>query len=70
MASDFSVAWQCLSKRKNEFFVTDQTPCPTLTLNMERELFPALLSFVPGLPDGMLSYQKSPFGYILEGLGI
>jgi hypothetical protein len=26
MASDFSVAWQCLSKRTIVFFVTDQTP--------------------------------------------
>jgi hypothetical protein len=26
MASDFSVAWQCLSKRTFNFFVTDQTP--------------------------------------------
>jgi hypothetical protein len=26
MASDFSVAWQCLSKRTIGFFVTDQTP--------------------------------------------
>jgi hypothetical protein len=22
----------------------------------------------PGLPDGLLSYQKSKFGYIFEGL--
>jgi hypothetical protein len=29
MASDFSVAWQCLSKRTIGFFVTDQTPRPT-----------------------------------------
>jgi hypothetical protein len=28
MASDFSVAWQCLSKRTIVFFVTDQTPRP------------------------------------------
>jgi hypothetical protein len=28
MASDFSAAWQCLSKRTIVFFVTDQTPCP------------------------------------------
>jgi hypothetical protein len=26
MASDFSAAWQCLSKRTIVFFVTDQTP--------------------------------------------
>jgi hypothetical protein len=23
-----------------------------------------------GLPDGIFSYQKSQFGYILEGLGM
>jgi hypothetical protein len=28
MASDFSVAWQCLSKRTVGFLVTDQTPRP------------------------------------------
>jgi hypothetical protein len=28
MASDFSVAWQCLSKRTFIFFVMDQTPRP------------------------------------------
>jgi hypothetical protein len=28
MASDFSVAWQCLSKRTIGIFVTDQTPRP------------------------------------------
>jgi hypothetical protein len=28
MASDFSVAWQCLSKWTIVFFVTDQTPWP------------------------------------------
>jgi hypothetical protein len=28
MASDFSAAWQCLSKRTIGFFVTDQTPRP------------------------------------------
>jgi hypothetical protein len=26
MASDFSVAWQCLTKRTVGFFITDQTP--------------------------------------------
>jgi hypothetical protein len=31
MASDFSVAWQCLSKRTIVFFVTDQTPRPSYT---------------------------------------
>jgi hypothetical protein len=30
MASDFSAAWQCLSKRTIVFFVTDQTPRPHL----------------------------------------
>jgi hypothetical protein len=30
MASDFSVAWQRLSKRTIGFFVTDQTPRPPL----------------------------------------
>jgi hypothetical protein len=29
----------------------------------------ALLS-IPGLPDGLFSFQKSQFGHILEGLGI
>jgi hypothetical protein len=27
MTFDFSVAWQCLSKRTIVFFVTDQTLC-------------------------------------------
>jgi hypothetical protein len=36
MASDFSVAWQCLSKRTIVFFITDQTPCPTLGKNYVR----------------------------------
>jgi hypothetical protein len=31
MASDFSVAWQLLSKLTIVFFITDQTPCPVLT---------------------------------------
>jgi hypothetical protein len=26
--------------------------------------------FLPWLPDGLFSYKKSPFGYILEGLGM
>jgi hypothetical protein len=29
MASDFSVTWQCLSKRTIVFFITDQTPRPS-----------------------------------------
>jgi hypothetical protein len=29
-----------------------------------------LKNYHPGLPDGLLSYQKSQFGYILEGLGM
>jgi hypothetical protein len=32
MASDFSVAWQCLSKRTIVFFVKDQTPRVLLNL--------------------------------------
>jgi hypothetical protein len=32
MASDFSAAWQCLSKRTIGFFVTDQTPRPNCVL--------------------------------------
>jgi hypothetical protein len=34
MASDFSVAWQCLSKRTIVFFVTDQTPRPYPTRSL------------------------------------
>jgi hypothetical protein len=32
MASDFSVEWQCLSKRTTGFFVTDQTPHPVIKI--------------------------------------
>jgi hypothetical protein len=39
MASDFSVAWQCLSKRIIGFFVTDQTPCPYLTRSLPAQLW-------------------------------
>jgi hypothetical protein len=28
------------------------------------------LASSPGLPDGLFSYQKSLFGYVLEGLGM
>jgi hypothetical protein len=39
MASDFSVAWQCLSKRTIVFFVTDQTPRAAATISTEQTLF-------------------------------
>jgi hypothetical protein len=29
-----------------------------------------LFNSPPGLPDGIFSYQKSEFGYILNGLGM
>jgi hypothetical protein len=29
-----------------------------------------LFGYTPGLPDGLFSYQKYQFGYILEGLGM
>jgi hypothetical protein len=39
MASDFSAAWQCLSKRTIGFFVTDQTPCPYPTRSLPTQLW-------------------------------
>jgi hypothetical protein len=39
MASDFSVAWQCLSKRTIGFFVTDQTPRPYPTRSLPAQLW-------------------------------
>jgi hypothetical protein len=39
LASDFSAAWQCLSKRTIGFFITDQTPCPYPTRSLPAQLF-------------------------------
>jgi hypothetical protein len=39
MASDFSAAWQCLSKRTIGFFVTDQTPRPYPTRSLPAQLW-------------------------------
>jgi hypothetical protein len=38
MTSDFSVAWQCLSKRTIGFFVMDQTPPPYPTRSLPTQL--------------------------------
>jgi hypothetical protein len=38
MASDFSAAWQCVSKRTIGFFVTDQTPSPYPTTSLPAQL--------------------------------
>jgi hypothetical protein len=39
MASDFSVAWQCLSKRTIVFFIAEQTPCPYPTRSHPAQLW-------------------------------
>jgi hypothetical protein len=39
MASDFSVAWQCLSKRTIGFFITDQTPRPYPTRSLPAQFW-------------------------------
>jgi hypothetical protein len=39
MASDFSAAWQCLSKRTIVFFITDQTPRPYPTRSLPAQLY-------------------------------
>jgi hypothetical protein len=46
MASDFSVAWQCLSKRTIGFFVTDQTPRPYPTRSLPAQLVVNVCYFV------------------------
>jgi hypothetical protein len=38
MASDFLVAWQCLSKRTIVFFVMDETPRPYPTRSLPAQL--------------------------------
>jgi hypothetical protein len=54
MASDFSVAWQCLSKRTIGFFVTDQTPSPSM-------------AFLSICPTGFLHFIcKACFNHELE----
>jgi hypothetical protein len=42
MASDISVAWQCLSKENNCFFVTDQTPRTLIFFLKERSILAKL----------------------------
>jgi hypothetical protein len=56
MASVFSVAWQCLSKRTIVVFVTDQTLCPYPTGSLPAQLNPPDFRFLRFFPPLGISF--------------